>query len=307
MEIRHLRLFLDVFRRGSFAAVARDHGVDPSSVSRTIASLEDDLGFGLFDRTTRKIAPTEAGEVYYARIAPLIDDLERASELAGGSAKNPRGTLRILAPVSFSLLNVVPVLPRFLEAYPGIRVDLQLSDALLDLVENRIDVAIRLGPLQDSSYIGQELASMRPRVCASPGFVERHGAPKRPADLAKLPCLLLDMPGFGSRWRYRDARGRESHVDVEGRLKTSNAVALKQLALSGLGAILQAEWIVGRELADGTLVDLFPDHEFTASDFDNAIWTLRPARSHEPAKVRAFLDFLRSAFAQNELPLGRLG
>ncbi|MEM9378979.1 MAG: LysR family transcriptional regulator [Planctomycetota bacterium] len=307
MEIRHLRLFLDVFRRGSFAAVARDHGVDPSSVSRTIASLEADLGFGLFDRTTRKIAPTEAGEVYYARVAPLIDDLERATELAGGSAKNPRGSLRVLAPVSFSLLNVVPLLPRFLEAYPDIRVHLQLTDALLDLVENRIDVAIRLGPLQDSSYIGQELAPMRPRVCASPAFVARHGAPKAPDDLAALPCLLLDMPGFGSRWLFRDAGGRESYVDVEGRLETSNAVALKQLALSGLGAILQAEWIVGRELADGTLIDLFPDHEVTASYFDNAIWTLRPARAHEPAKVRAFLDFLRSAFAEEELPLGRLG
>ncbi|MEM9801969.1 MAG: LysR family transcriptional regulator [Planctomycetota bacterium] len=304
MELRHLRLFLDVHRRESFAAVARDHAVDPSSISRTIASLEAELGFNLFDRTTRKLAPTEAGAVYYQHVAPLVDDLERATELAGTSAKRPQGTLRILAPVSFSLLNVVPVLPRFLGEFPGLRVDLQLTDALLDLVENRIDVAIRLGPLRDSSYISQELAPMRARVCASRAFIERHGHPKTPDDLTALPCLLLDMPGFGGRWLFRDDRGQESHVDVDGPLKTSNAVALKQLALSGIGAILQAEWIVGRELADGALIDLFPEHEVTASHFDNAIWTLRPARSYEPAKVRAFLDFLRTALVGRDLPMG---
>lgn len=295
METRYLRLFLDVFRRGSFAAVARDHGMDPSSVSRTIAGLEADLGFGLFDRTTRKLSPTEAGEVYYQRIAPLIEDLERATELAGGSAKSPRGTLRVLAPVSYSLLNVVPLLPSFFEAYPGIKLDLQLTDALLDLVENRIDVAIRLGPLSDTTYVSQELAPMRSYVCASPEFIERHGCPRRPSELAKYPCLLLNMPGFGNRWLYRDAAGAEAHVDVEGRLRTSNAIALKDLALAGAGIILQAEWIVGQELKRGELVDLFPEHEFTASYFTNSIWTLRPSRSHEPAKVRAFIEFLRGA------------
>lgn len=297
MEIRHLQLFLEVYRRGSFAAVARDHGVDPSSVSRAVAALESELGFSLFDRTTRKLAPTEAGEVYFRRVEPLIDDLQRATELAGGSTRHPRGTLRILAPVSFSQLNVVPLLPDFLEANPGLRLDLQLTDALLDLVEHRIDVAIRLGPLRDSSYLARRLAPMRARICASPQYLEYHGHPQTPGDLEGHACLLLDMPGFGNRWLLRDAHGEVSHVDVEGRLKTSNAVVLKQLALAGAGVILQGEWIVGRELREGTLVDLFPDHEATASHFDNAAWTLRPQRAHEPAKVKAFLDFIHAAFA----------
>lgn len=300
MEIQHLRLFLEVYRRGSFAAVARDHNVDPSSISRTIAALERELGFSLFDRTTRRLAPTEAGEVYFHRVEPLIDDLAQAAELAGGSAKQPQGTLRILAPVSFSQLNIVPLLPEFMAAYPGVRLDLQLTDALLELVENRIDVAVRLGPLDDSSYLCRKLAPMRSRICASPAYLAEHGRPELPEDLTKHACLLLDMPGFGNRWLYRSPNSGGSqtgHVDVAGRLKTSNAVTLKQLALAGAGIILQGDWIVGRELLDGRLVDLFPDLEVTASYFDNAVWTLRPARSHEPAKVRVFLDFLHQKFA----------
>ena len=300
MEIQHLRLFLEVFRRGSFAAVARDHNVDPSSISRTIAALERELGFSLFDRTTRRLAPTEAGEVYFHRVEPLIDDLAQAAELAGGSAKQPRGTLRILAPVSFSQLNIVPLLPEFMAAYPGVRLDLQLTDALLELVENRIDVAVRLGPLDDSSYLCRKLAPMRSRICASPAYLAERGRPARPEDLVEHACLLLDMPGFGNRWLYRslDPKGPEAgHVDVGGRLNTSNAMTLKQLALDGAGVVLQGDWIVGRELLDGRLIDLFPDLEVTASYFDNAAWTLRPARSHEPAKVRVFLDFLHQRFA----------
>ncbi len=296
MEVSHLRLFVDIYRRRSFAAVARDRNVDPSTVSRAVAALEAELGISLFDRTTRRISPTEAGEAYFRRIEPLIEDLEQAAELAGGSAGAPRGTLRLLAPVSFSQLNLVPLLPDFLAAYPALRLDLQLTDATLDLIENRIDVAIRLGPLADSSYIARRLAPMRSRICASPAYVARHGMPREPADLATHECLLLDMPGFGNRWLFRGPGGAEIHVDVEGRLKTSNAVALKELALAGAGVILQGEWIVGRELAEGTLVDLFPDFEATASYFDNAIWTIRPRRAHEPAKVKAFLDYFHRAF-----------
>ncbi|MEM6457469.1 MAG: substrate binding domain-containing protein, partial [Acidobacteriota bacterium] len=208
----------------------------------------------------------------------------------------------VLAPVSFAQLNLVPLLPAFLAAQPDVSIDLQLTDARLDLVEQRVDVAIRLGPLADSSYVARRLAPMRSHVCASPAYLARRGRPATPADLADHPCLLLDMPGFGRRWRFRPRRdgaeADETQVDVgASRITTSNAIALKQCALAGQGVILQGGWIVGRELAEGTLVDLFPDHEATASHFDNAAWSLRPARTHEPAKVGAFLAFLHQAFA----------
>lgn len=138
---------------------------------------------------------------------------------------------------------------------------------------------------------------MRSRICTSPAYLRAHGKPEDPQDLIHHQCLLLDMPGFGNRWLFRKAKGEVRHVDVDGRLKTSNAIALKQCALAGAGIILQGEWIVGRELIRGELVDLFPDHDVTASYFENAAWTLRPARTHEPGKVSAFLNFLHDKFA----------
>ena len=306
MEISQLQLFVETVRRGSFAAVARDRRLDPSSVSRGIAALEAELGFSLFVRTTRRLTPTEAGELYFRRVEPLIEDLERAAELAGGNTKRPRGTLRILAPVSFAQLNVVPLLPDFYERFPEIRIDLQLNDSILELVEHRIDVAIRLGPLADSSYIVRRLAPMRSHVAASPAYLERHGRPDSPQSLADHQCLLLDMPGFGNRWLFRKDEGQkkegkkghgaETFVDLEGRFTTSNAIALKQMALAGAGIILQADWIIGRELKANTLVDLFPEWTVTASYFDNAAYTLRPQRSHQPARVAAFLDALHAGF-----------
>lgn len=296
MDTEHLHWFVEVVRRGSFAAVARARDVDPSSVSRAIRALESELGFSLFDRTTRTLAPTEAGAMYFQQIEALIEDLAHAGEQASGHANTPHGNLRVLAPVSFSLLNIVPLLPQFLSAFPGIRVDLQLNDALLDLVENRVDLAIRLGPLRDSSLIARRLAPMRAHVCASPTYLERHGTPTTPTDLARHTCLVLNMPGFGHRWRFRDHAGQVSHVDVDARVTTSNALALEQLALAGEGIVLQAEWIVGPAISSGRLVDLFPHHAVTASLFDNAIWSVRPARRHEPTKVRAFLEFLHHTF-----------
>ena len=298
MKIEDLILFIDVYKKGSFARVARDRGIAPSSVSRAVAGLEKALGFTLFYRTTRRLAPTEAGQNYFSRIESLLEDLVQSAEVAGTISKAPRGSLRILAPVSFSLLNLLPILPEFMHLYPEIQLDLLLTDALLDLVENRIDVAIRLGPLSDSSYLARKLSPMRSHVCASPAYLDLFGKPGHPQDLSQHNCLLLDMPGFGSRWyfRKRTGSGATIHVDVSGRLITSNAIAIKQFAVYGIGIILQGEWIVGRELADGTLIDLFPGYETTASYFDNAAWILRPPRLHETAKVRVFLDFLQDRF-----------
>lgn len=296
MDTRALRLLLDVERLGSFAAAARRHGVDPSSVSRAVAALEAELGFDLFVRTTRQHALTEAGAGYLRRIEPLLDDLDRASEEARGDVTDPRGDLRMLVPVSFGQLNVVPLLAAFLRQYPGIKVHLLMTDAILDLVAENIDLAVRLGPLADSSMIARRLAPMRARVCASPGYIAARGTPRHPAELAAHDCLLLDMPGFGATWRFRGPGGREEEVQVSGRLSTSNAVALKLAALDGAGVILQADWIVGREIADGSLVDLFPGHEATASTFDNAAWLLRPPRPYLPAKVAVMQSFLTDRF-----------
>jgi DNA-binding transcriptional LysR family regulator len=297
MNVESLKLFVEVVRRGSFAAAARAGRIDPSQVSRVIANLERELGVQLLARTTRKLSLTDAGSSFFDGVEDLVQALSQAVERAGASQAGLIGTLRLLSPVSFGLLNVVPLLPEWLRRHPDAHLDLMLNDALLDLLDEGVDLALRLGPLRESSHVSRQLASMWARICASPAYLERHGVPRRPEELANHACLLLDVPGFApTTWTVRDRRGEQTQIAVRGPVRTSNAVALKQLALAGVGVVLQGDWIVGREIASGELVDLFPEHEATSSAFDNAIWIIQPAKARVPLKVKVFADFLLEQF-----------
>lgn len=304
MNLEALKLFVQSVRRGSFAAVARGLRMDPSSVSRSIAALEDDLGHRLFQRSTRRLSLTEAGDILFHKLEPLLAEFDQVISTLSDLRERPSGHLRIQAPVSFAQLNVTPYLPEFLRRYPDLSLELVYIDPALDLIAERIDLAIRVGPLEDSGLVAQQLLPMVPRVCASPGYLARHGRPERPQDLAHHECLNLVLPGFGDLWKFRDARGVILEVPVKGRLRTSNAIALKQAALADLGIILQAEWIVGPDLHEGTLMDLFPKYDVTAAHFENAIWILYPSRSFLPLKVKLFIEFIREKL-QAKLPKGR--
>jgi len=297
MELSLIQIFVEVMRRGSFAAVARDRGVDPSTISRSISVLEKELGVRLFQRNSRQLSPTESGTVYFDRIEPIIEEVEQARFKAVDIEGHLKGTLHIATPVSFALLNIIPLLPELGEKYPELSFNLVMTDAALDLLAERIDVAIRLGPLTDSGLVTYQLSKMVSKVCASPSYIELYGRPEKPQDLQNHQCLLLDMPGFSSTWKFRNSKGEVTGVPVQGKLTTSNAIALKECARSGMGIIMQARWIVGRELREGTLIDLFPDYEVTAAEFDSpAIWILYPSRTYLPRKVRVFVEFLKEKF-----------
>ncbi|MGL4611766.1 MAG: LysR family transcriptional regulator [Trueperaceae bacterium] len=297
MDVNVLKTFVEVMRRGSFAAVARDNDLDPSSVSRIIAGLEDELGLRLFHRSTRKLSPTEAALVYFDRVEPLISELEGARLKAVDMSEKPKGLLRIAAPVSFALLNIVPLLPEFAKLYPDLSFDLILEDHPLDLLEERLDVAIRLSSSVEKGLEALPLARMVSKVCASSAYLKKHGHPKEPSDLAQHACLLLQYPGFSDTWRFRK-KNKVLAVNVHGRLHTSNAVALKECALSGMGVILQASWIVGRELKEGTLVDIFPDYEVTAATFETlTAWLVYSGRTYLPLKVKVLIEFLQKRFS----------
>ena len=298
MDLALLRTFVDVMLRGSFATVARDRNVDPSSISRAISALEDELGLRLFQRTTRRLSPTEAGLVYYERIAPLVDEMEEARLVAADVSERLRGTLRITTSVSFGQKCVVPLLPDFTARHPDLTIDLQLSDAIIDIVTERIDIAIRLGTLPDSTLIATQLLKARYLVCASPGYLARHGRPAAPRDLADHQCLLFPLPGFRTRWIFRDRAGALVDVPITGRILISNGIALQQCAVAGMGLALLPHWIVGPELQTGALVNVFPDYDVTATDFNTAAWILYPTRSYVPLKVRAFADFLKEEFRE---------
>lgn len=292
MEIEHLKLIEEVCRRGGFAKVAKDRGVDPSAISRSVAGIERELGLPLFTRTTRKLAPTPACEALIARTGPLIVELESAIDSVQAADARLSGTLRVLSPVSFGLRWLLPRLPPWLAKHPRLKLDLRLSDATVDLVDERVDVAIRLGPLSPSSYIARSLLPMRGRACASPGYLRTHGRPKSPADLAGHACLVLDMPAFGDVWQFKDRRGGVSSVSVPCRMQSSNALALRDLAIAGAGIVLQADWIIAPDIASGALVDLFPQHEATASYFGNAAWLLRPQTRTVSRRTHEFWEHL---------------
>lgn len=296
MEIESLRIFVEVMRRGSFAAVATQRNVDPSSVSRTIAALERELDARLFQRTTRRLAPTEAALAYHERVGPMIDELERAALAVNDSGETPRGAVRLTAPVGFAQDNLVPLLPELARRYPELRYELVLDDAFVDLVEERIDLAVRLGTLADSSLIAHRLCDMVYVACASPDYLRRRGRPRTPADLERHDCLCYPIPGLAPVWRFRKDDGPVVEVPVRGRVVARNGAALRRCAVAGMGILLLTRFTLAEEIKSGALVPLLSEWQATLSDFGAAAWMVYPSRSYLPRKVRALADFLKEKF-----------
>jgi DNA-binding transcriptional LysR family regulator len=297
MDSLALKTFVDVARLGSFALAARERGLDPSGVSRTVAALEDELGVRLFQRTTRKLALTEAGYRYLARISPLVDELDQAHEealsISKGINNQALGTLRMTASFSFGTIQLAPLLPEFHRLHPQLKVELLLTDANLNLVNDRIDLAVRLGSQFEGDAVLTQLMRTRYRVCASPGYIAQHGQLHSPAELSQRRCLLLTLPEFRHEWRFRDAQGYVQSVPVDGDIVISNLLALRRCAIDGMGPILLADWLANEAIADGSLIDLFPHLHATATSFETGVWLLYPTRTYLPLKVRVMVDFLK--------------
>lgn len=288
-------MFASVVRHGSFAAAARDQNIDPSSVSRVIAAIEAELGVRLFQRTTRQLSMTEAGSVYFERIEPLIEEIRHARDAAAEVSSQVKGTLRVTASNSFGLKRVLPLIPDFAAKYPDLAVDLILTDTVMDLLAERIDIAIRLGTLPDSNMVARVLMQTRYRVVVSPTYQRTHGLPTKPDSVSDHNCLLFPIAGYRSLWIFRDKKGTLSEVPVRGKLLVSNALGLQQCALAGMGLALLPGWLVEDDILAGKLVDVFPKWEVTATDFNTAAWLVYPTRSYVPLKVRVFIDFLKAS------------
>lgn len=293
MDTRFLTIFLEVVRSGGFAAAARNLDQDPSSISRSIAALEDQLGARLFQRTTRKVSLTEAGGHFAARIEPILAELDQAREDIRTDSAKPKGKLSLSASVAFGQVCVMPHVSAFLERYPEIELDLKFTDRNVDLVAEHIDLAIRLGPSVGVDVIAAKLRNTRYRVCASPEYLRKYGKPRRPRELTNHRCVCFDLPDFRTRWSFKLDGGAIEEIGVTPRITVSGALALRDAALAGLGPALLADWLIGGDLSDGTLIDLFPKHDVTATTFDTAAWLLYPSRIFLPRKTRVLIDFLR--------------
>ena len=300
MNTADLDTLMVVIRFGSFAAAARELNVDPSSISRTVAALEEELGTRLFQRSTRQLAVTEAGAVLAQRLGPLLEELQEIRDTATESSARVQGTLRVTVSNTFGQQRIVPLLPAFCREHPALDLDLILSDAIVDLVAERIDVAVRLGALHDSSLVAVPLLKTRYRVVASPAWLRQRGAPlAAPQELQDCDCLAFSMPEFRERWLFRPSEGGANlAVTIKPRVLMTNGLALREVTLAGLGASLLPDWLVGDDLAAGRLVDLFPRHDVAVVDAPTGAWLVYPSRSYVPAKVRAFIDFVRRAIRE---------
>ncbi|MDP2120776.1 MAG: LysR family transcriptional regulator [Hoeflea sp.] len=302
MNLTDLTLIQDIARHGSFAAVARQRDVDPSSIGRLVAGIEAELGFRLFARTTRRMEVTEAGSLYLARVAPLSEELDRAADECRALQSEPRGLLRISASATFGQRFIVPRLAAFRSAYPEVAVEGLFSDSNIDLVAERIDLAVRLAPAVEGDYIVSKLMDTRYRIVASPGYLK--GAPPLayPEDLAQHRAILFPYRDYRSRWSFRDAAGMVTELAVDGDLVLSPAGAIRDAALAGLGPALLPDWLIDDDLENGELRRCIGGWDVTATTFDTAAWLIYPSRSYLPAKVRAMIEFLRSARTGKELP-----
>ncbi|MEM9344003.1 MAG: LysR substrate-binding domain-containing protein [Pseudomonadota bacterium] len=296
MEIEQITLALAAQEQGSFAKAAERAGLDPSVVSRQIAGLERRLGFRLFERTTRRLAVTEAGQAYLDRVRPLLADLGEAEAAARDLVAMPKGRLRVTASTAFGQVVIVPMLSAFQAAHPDLTVELRLSDGLVDMVGEGVDVAVRLSREAPADTVVRRLMRVRYRVVAAPDWA---GRLERPEDLSDVGCVVFPYPGFRDVWQFRKG-GALMEVPVRGSLEITGALALAEAARHGLGPALLAEWLVAGDLASGRLVDLFPDHEVAATGFDSAAWVMFPSRAYLPLKTRRFIEALTDHVAETK-------
>jgi len=282
-----------VVEAGSFSAAARTLGTTPSAVSKRVAQLEDRLGVRLLNRTTRRLSLTDVGRGYYQRAQRILADIEEAEQFVMQQSAVPRGTVRLTASVAFGHRQIVPLLPELLLRHPELRVELSLTDRLVDVVGEGFDVAIRFGPLEDSTLIGRRLAADRRIVAAAPAYLARQGTPRHPRDLAQHNCLGFAARGQLNEWAFRTPEGPLT-VKIAGSLSADSAEALRAAAVAGLGIVRLATFAIGRDVAKGRLQALLRDFE---AGGDRAIHAVYPESRHLSPKVRALVDFLAEKLA----------
>ena len=305
IDLNDLRTFEKVAAASSFSRAARALGMPKSTVSRGVARLEQALGVRLFQRTTRDVLLTPAGEVLRARCAELMTGIDAAVDAVGGLAGEPRGLLRISVGIGFGINVLSRHLPEFLRRFPAVDVALDLTSREADLVPDAVDVAVRMGPLPDSALVATRLGRLSRFLCAAPSYLERRGRPSSPQDLASHDCV--EMPSRSGRARtWTFSRGGETvSVGLEPRVSINDAITIHQLLRNGAGVGIVSGHLCRPDFAAGGLVHLCP--EWSAPPVE--VTVLYPSRRELSPLVRAFVDFLREATRESErwqgyLPVG---
>ena len=294
MNHDHLRLVVEIAQHKNFSSVAKLHNLDPSSISRIVQSVERELGVRLFQRSARHVALTDAGGAYLARVGHLLEEMDAAADAAKSLEAQPRGELRITASVAFGQACLVPLVPEFARLYPDIVLELILTDANLDMVAERIDLALRLSPRMAQDMVRVKWFESGYKICASPSYIAQHRPIRNVGNLSEHRWILFGHPQPQCEWRVRDRSGVERQLVVKAAATVSNGLAQRELALAGLGPALLPIWLAAPELSAGRLVNLLPSCRATPSDFGGTAWLLYPNRTFLPTKTRVMLEFLQT-------------
>lgn len=288
-RLQDLEVFVQVVNSGNFAKAAVALDINPSAISRRISQLEDQLGVRLFNRTTRSLSLTEVGERYFNRCLRILADLEEADREAKQHSEAPQGSLHVSCSTMFAHRHLLTWIPEFLTHYPRLSIQLVLTDDVIDIVGEGIDVAIRVSELADSSLITRRLVSDRRIICASPAYLDRYGTPKTPDDLADHNCLALNAYKTTlNQWRFRDPVGLRE-ISVGGNFTVNSGVALYEAVLAGLGIGRVTMFLANQALRSGQLIRILSEYE---EESDVGIYAIFPSSRYLLPKVQCFIEFL---------------
>lgn len=281
-------MFVAVMEAGSFTAAAERLGTSSGQASKLVSRLEGELGVRLLSRTTRAVAPTEAGQAYFDRLRPLLEEFDNLDAAIRDVSHAPRGRLRLTAPLTFGTMEIAPALNAFAAAFPDIELDVSFSDRAVSLVDEGFDMAVRVGRTEDSSMIARKLCEVRIVVVGAVAYLERHGEPETPADLARFDCIIDSNFKEPARWPFRDSDEGAVGVPVKGRVRYSNTEACLKAAEAGLGLACVPAFIAGEALRTGRVRRVLQSFE----PAPYAVHALYPHSRHLAAKVRVLVDFL---------------
>ncbi|MCG7586114.1 LysR family transcriptional regulator [Photobacterium sp. OFAV2-7] len=290
-----MRSFVRVVETGSFSAVAREENTTQSTISKRVAILESNLGTQLLVRGSRLHSLTEAGQNYYERVVGILRDLEEAESEARSLIATPRGKLRVSVPVMFGTLYIAPVIPEFLSAFPEVQLDLKFSEKMVNLVEEGIDVAIRLGDLKDSSMIARHLGDDDLIIVASPSYLAKHSVPQHPSELSAHNCLVYSLGASGNTWTFSDQHS-DTTVQVSGNFQGDSGCGLMEMLLADAGVSFMPSWLVSPYVQSGQLVHILQD--YYKSYPINAVY---PLNRNVPLKTKSFMDFIQQKLNQNPI------
>jgi DNA-binding transcriptional LysR family regulator len=290
-KLTSIRAFTRVVQHGNFAAAARELRLSRSAVSKYVIELERELGAQLLVRTTRSASPTENGQAYYERCIAILADLEEADRAVASLQSEPRGLLRVNAPMSFGTLHLGRAIADFMEKYPELQIQLVLSDQQIDPVQEGFDVTLRIADLPSSSLIARKIAPAARVVCAAPSYLARRGLPKHPSELRDHDCLTYGYLATGNQWKLTGPDG-DHWIQIPWTLCSNNGEVLRDAVVKGRGIALLPTFIVGADLQEGGLRSILTDYRAP----EISVYAIYPQTRHLSVKVRVFIDFLIERF-----------